>query len=185
MSSPDANKFLVRSEVKHAYTINAKADYIFEYLSDIKMLLVNIPNISRIQVRKNSGQARLFCSMPVLAFKMNVVVDVEIRIDSANRTISFFKPTALIDALPHGYIVGTFGANIDIMPKENGDTRIISQVNLGFDSSQIDMFKLLPPIILESAGQRMLQEFVDQTSKNYVSKLVNDFPIWLRQKQQT
>jgi hypothetical protein len=184
MFSPDENKFLVRSEARHSYAINAKSDYVFEYLSDIKMLLVNVPHISRVQVRKNSGQARLFCSMPVLAFKMNVVVDVEIRIDSATRTISFFKPNTLIDVLPHGYIVGTFGANIDVMPKESGDTSISSQLILGFDSSQIDMFKLLPPIILESAGQRMLQEFVDQTSKNYVRKLVNDFPVWLRQKQQ-
>jgi carbon monoxide dehydrogenase subunit G len=183
MSSPGENEFLIKSAVKYSYAVNGKHEDIFEYLSNIRMLLVNIPYVTRVQLQKNKGLARLYCSMPVLAFKMRVVVDIETNVNYQERLISFYRPANPLDIKPEGYISGTFGANIEIIPKEDGNTRISSGVTLGFDSGQFELLKMFPRSFLESAGEKMLQNFVEQTSQNYVNKIAKDFPRWLKQRE--
>jgi carbon monoxide dehydrogenase subunit G len=185
MSYPGEQGLLVKSAVKQNYSINANHDDVFEYLSDTKRLLVNIPYVSRIQLLKSKGLARLYCNMPVLTFKVNSVVDIEAKINHQNRLISFHRPATPIDTRPEGYIVGTFKANIEINPKENGDTKISSTIILGFDSDQFELLKIFPNSFLETAGQKMLQDFVEKTSQNYITKLASDFPKWLKQGKST
>jgi hypothetical protein len=182
MSSWVDNNYLIKSSVKYNYSINAKHADIFEYLSDTTMLLTNVPHVSKIHIYKGKGLARLFCSMPVLTFKLHTVVDIETRVNPQENQISFTRPVSALDKLPSGYIAGTFGANLKVTPKDNGDTGITSTITLGFDSGQFELLKLFPRGFLESAGQKMLQDFVEQTSQNYINKVAGEFPVWLKKR---
>jgi hypothetical protein len=43
--------YLLETGVRHNYYIRASPAEVFEYLSDIKMLLLNIPAVEKIQYR--------------------------------------------------------------------------------------------------------------------------------------
>jgi hypothetical protein len=176
MPALDSNQFLVKAEVKRLHSIDANTDAVFEYLSDIKMLLVNIPNVTKLQYYKDSGQARLFCSLRVLAVPLQVVVDVEPEVNHQARTIKLAAPAAPLGSIPSGYVAATFSASLTITPKEKTATRVVSHIILGYNIQQIDLLKLFPRTFLETTGQEMLQTFVEQTSANYVKKLTSDFP---------
>lgn len=55
---------------------------------------------------------------------------------------------------------------------------------LGFDPTQLEMVKGFPRSLLETPGQLMLQDFVEQTSLNYINKLAQEFPNWQRSLKQ-
>lgn len=184
MSSMNDNKFVLKGEVKRAYSLKAEPHAIFEYLSDMRILLKHVPNVTKIQLRTRSGRARLFLNLSVLALNINAVLDVEPSYDYDNHIIRLNTPPEPLGTLPLGFVTGTFSANLKVSPKDDGDTRISSHLILGLDASQIDMLSMLSRGLLESTGQVMLQEYVDRITQTYINSLAQDFPRWLRERKE-
>jgi carbon monoxide dehydrogenase subunit G len=183
MSSTDENKFVLKGEVKRAYSLKADPMHIFEYLSDMRILLKHVPNVTKVQLRTKSGKARLFLNMTVMAFNINAVLDVEPTFDQDNHIIRLNTPEEPLGTVPLGHITGTFSAILRVNLKDDGDTRISSHLILGFDASQLDIVSSLSRSLLESTGQVMLQDYVDRITQLYINSLAQDFPRWLRERK--
>jgi carbon monoxide dehydrogenase subunit G len=184
MSSIDENKLVLKGEVKRAYSLKADPMHIFEYLSDMRILLKHVPNVTRVQLRTKSGRARLFLNITVMAFNVNAVLDVEPTFDPDNHIIRLSTPAEPLGTVPLGHVTGTFTAVLKVSHKDDGDARVSSHLILGFDANQIDMLSNLSRGLLESTGQVMLQDYVDRITQTYINSLAQDFPRWLRERKE-
>ena len=177
------SKLILKGEVKRSYSINVEPEPIFEYLSDMHILLTRVPNVTKVQLRKTSGRARVFFTMNVLSTSIDIFMDIEPVIDRENRIITLNTPVEPLGVKPMGYMTGNFNAIIKISPKEEGQTRISSQVALAFDASQMEMLSYFSRDMIQSTGQTLLQEYVDRMSLSYMNKLAEDFPVWHRERK--
>ncbi len=179
-----SSKLILKGEIKRSYSINVEPESIFEYLSDMHILLTKVPNVTKVQLRKTSGRARVFFTMSVMSNSFDIFMDIEPAIDRENLVIRLTTPAEPLGAKPVGYMTGDFTATIKISPKEEGQTRISSQVALAFDANQMELLSYLSRDMIKSTGQQLLQEYVDRMSLSYMNKLAEDFPVWQRARKQ-
>ena len=183
MQGFDPKKLKLKGEVKKAYSINADTVEIYDYLSDIRMLLQHVPHVTKIQLRQNTHRARLFFNINVLAIPIDAVMDIEPHFNPEERHIQLTNPETSLGAIPGGFVTGNFFADLKIAPKETGHTKITSHLVLGFDAEQIDMLTMFSRSFIENTGQSLLQEYMDKTSMNYITNLVNHFPVWQKARK--
>jgi hypothetical protein len=52
------NSLVLKGLVQRSYTIAADPAVCYEYLSDLKNLLTQVPHVTKVQIGKTSGKAR-------------------------------------------------------------------------------------------------------------------------------
>lgn len=184
MTQPNAGSFIIKGEVKRAYNLDYTTDVVFDYVSDFKVLYSNVPYATKIQLRKNSGKARMFCNVEVLGVVAKAVVDVEPIINREARVIRLGPPAEPLGPLPIGYLTGTFTSTLQMLPNEKGGTRATARIALAFDARQVEILNFFSPAFIESAAQPLLQQRLDQLCTDYVVKLIEGYPAWRDSKLQ-
>lgn len=173
---------MLRGEVKRAYNINAQPGVIYEYLSDMRTLLSRVPNAQKLQLRKSSGRARIFFNMNILSYNIDIVIDVEPVREPQNHYLKLIPPPEPLGVIPPGHLTGKFEADIQITPNDKGGSRVITHIALEFDPSEIAILNIVPPSIVKTTGLVLLQDYVNNMSSDYIVRLSQDFPIWLKEK---
>jgi carbon monoxide dehydrogenase subunit G len=176
------NRDVLRGEVRKTFNISTKPETIYEYLSDTRNLLTHVPNAHKLQLRKNSGRARLFFNITILGNAVEVVIDVEPVLVETKHNIRLVTPPEPLGSLPPGHLTGKFEADISIEPNDKGGSRVSTLIVLEFAPSQIELLNFLSPAIIRSTGLTLLQEYVSNMSTEYIVRLTQDFPTWLKQR---
>jgi hypothetical protein len=183
MQKIDLSKLVLKGEVKKNYSINANADLIYEYLSDIRILLKHVPNVTKVQLRPNSGRARLYFNFNILAVSIDAVVDIDPVFNPETRNIQFTNPETPFAPIPSGFVTGTFVADMSVTAKDEGNSRITSQLTLGFDSKQVDMISMFSKNFIQSQGPGLLKDYMERLSLEYINRLADHFSVWQRERK--
>jgi hypothetical protein len=178
----EADRLLLKGQVQRSYTIQAVPDLCYEYLSDIRTLLSQVPHVSRIQVGKISGKARAYFNMTVMSIPLDAVLDIEPLYQSEDRTIHIKNAREPMGEVPNGYLTGQFNALIKVRPTEKGHSRISSQIILAFDGNQLIERNLFPRSLIENSGQTLLQEYAERLCDDYVINLLENFRKWVARR---
>ncbi len=183
MSIYEADGLVLRGQVQRSYTIQAVPDECYEFLSDIRTLLTQVPYVSKIQVGKTSGRARAFFNINVMSVRLDAVLDMEPAHNPAERTIRIKTAQEPLGAIPAGYFTGHFNALIKIRPTEKGNSRISSQIVLAFDGNQLIERGLFSRYIIETTGPTLLQEYCERLCDDYIVNLLEYFRKWQSQRR--
>ena len=173
-----SSNFILRGETARSYNIQYAPEMVFAYISDFKVLYSNVPYTTKIQLRKNSGRARMFCTVNVLGIEAKALIDVEPQINNVERTIRIGPPAESLGPLPPGYLTGTFTSQLRIAANEKGGTRATARIALAFDTRQVEVLNYFPRSFIENGAQPLLQQRLDDLCTDYVVKLVEGYPNW-------
>lgn len=168
----------LQGQVQRAYTINAAPEICYEYLSDVKMLLAQVPNVEKIQVGKQSGRVRAFFSSSIMGTAFDAILDMEPAHDPVKRTIRIKHAEQPLAPIPAGYFTGTFNSLIKIAATDDGKSRVHSQMVLAFDANQLVQRGLFPATLIELSGPTLLQEYCEKLCDNYILNLLENFKQW-------
>lgn len=178
MSIYEADGLLLKGIVQRGYTIQTAPEVAYQYLSDIRTLLSQVPHVSKIQVGKNSGRTRAFFNMTVMAVAMDAVLDIEPIFDSQERIIRLKTAEQPLGPVPPGYVTGTFNALVRVQPLESGFSRVTSKIALAFDGAQLLERGLFSRTIIETTGATLLQEYCERLCDDYIINLLENFRKW-------
>lgn len=178
MALYETGRLPLKGQVQRSYTLQATPDLCFEYLSDIRTLLSQIPHVSRVQVGKVSGKARAYFNMTVMSTPVDAVLDIEPLYQPEERTIQLKSAHEPLGEVPAGYFTGQFNALLRVHPTEKGSSRVSSQIILAFDGKQLIERNLFPRSIIENSGQHLLQEYAERLCDDYVLNLLENFRKW-------
>lgn len=176
------NLDVLRGEVRKTFNISTKPELIFEYLSDMKTLLSRVPNAHKLQLRKNSGRARIFFNMNIMGNKLDIVIDVEPVVVQNNHNIRLVTPDEPLGSLPPAHLTGKFEADIKIDENDKGGSRVSTLIVLEFEPKQVELLNIVPTNVLRNTGLAMLQDYVSSMSTEYIVRLTQDFPTWLKDR---
>lgn len=168
----------LRGQVQRGYTIQATPDVCYEYLSDVRTLLTQVPYVEKIQVGKQSGRARAFFSITVMGIAFDAILDMEPVRDPENRVIKIKSAEQPLGPIPPGYFTGLFNSYVKVTPAENGKSRVSSQVILAFDGKQLVQRGLFPASLIEISGSALLQEYCEKLCDEYILNLLENFKKW-------
>jgi len=183
MSQSDTSRVILKGEISRAYNLNYQPDEVFTYISDLKVLYSNVPYATKIQLRKNSGRARLFCTVNVLGVEARALIDVEPTINQQERTIRMGSPAEPLGPIPPGYMTGTFTSLLRVTSNDKGGTRTAARIALAFDARQVELLNYFSRSFLETAAQPLLQQRVDDLCTDYVVKLLEGLAGRYKQRQ--
>jgi hypothetical protein len=185
MSQPNSGRpFILKGETSRAYNLDYPSEMVYEYISDFKVLYSNVPYASKIQLRKTSGRARIFCVVGVLGVEAKALIDVEPHFNPTERTILLRPPTESLGPIPPGYFTGIFTSHLQVAANDKGGSRVSAQIALAFDTSQVALLSYFPPSFITTAAQPLLQQRLDVLCTEYVVKLVEGYPAWLAERNQ-
>jgi hypothetical protein len=178
----EADRLQLKGQVQRSYSIQATPELCYEYLSDIRTLLSQVPHVSKIQVGKVSGKARAYFNMTVMATPLNAVLDIEPAYLPEEHTIQLKNAHEPLGEVPAGYLTGQFNALIKIRPTEKGTSRVFSQITLAFDGHQLIERNLFPRSLIENTGQSLVQEYSERLSDDYILNLLENFRKWVARR---
>lgn len=184
MAIYEADGLTLKGQVQRGYTLGVAPTTAYEYLSDIKTLLAQVPNVSKIQVGKNSGRARAFFNLAVMGFMVDAVLDIEPTYDREQLSIRLKNATEPLGPIPSGYFTGKFNSLIKVVATERGTTRVTSQIALAFDGQQLIERGILNRYVLETSGPALLQQYCERLCDDYIINLLENFRKWLTQRSQ-
>ncbi len=178
---------IIKGDVRRAYNLQAPVEQVYEYLSNMRNLLSQVPNTQKLQIGKLSGKARMFLSIETFGVMVDGVIDVEPTYDRPNFIIRLKTPAEPIAAIPPRLLNGTFQGYIKVAPHtERGGSKVSSRIVLAFDAAQVEILNLLPRSIIETSGPALLQEYSENLCDEYISNLLRSFRQWqTEQKRQT
>jgi hypothetical protein len=183
MTISENDKLVLQGRIQRNYNVAAKPELCYDYLSDIRVLLAQVPYVTRVQVGKVSGRARAFFNIRVLSVGMDAVLDMEPVYYPEEHTIRIKTAEEPLGAVPAGHVTGNFNALLKLIRTEKGNTKIAAQIALALDGSQlIDMGVFGRPFI-ETSGQRLFQEFAERMCDDYALNLLEDFRKWQTKKK--
>ncbi|HEX2913704.1 MAG TPA: hypothetical protein VH186_23065 [Chloroflexia bacterium] len=169
---------VIKGQVQRGYTFSTSPDVCFEYLSDIRNLLGQVPYVSKIQVGKNSGRARAFFSFNILNTPLKAVLDLEPIKDKEQNFIRLQPAREPLGPLPSGYYTATFQANIRIQPVDQNRAHVNSHIMLAFDGLKLVERGLFPRFLLETTGPALFQEYCERLCDEYALNLLEHFKQW-------
>lgn len=183
MAIDEADGLVLRGQVQRGYTLPATPQECYEYLSDIRTLLSQVPYVTKIQVGKTTGRARAFFNFQILAIGIDAVLDIEPVYDPAQRVIRIKNTVEPLGETPPGYFNGSFNSVIRVVPAERNGARVTSQIVLAFDGNQLLERGLFSRYLLETSGPSLLQQYCERLCDDYVLNLLDNFRKWQGRRQ--
>jgi len=177
MASFEPGTLIIKGDVRRAYGLQAPAQEVYDYLSNIKTLLLPLPNTRRLQIGTKSGKARVFTTVQALGVLIDGVIDVEPSFEPEKYTIRLKTPVELLGPLPPGLLSGRFQGFIKVTPTEKG-SQVSSRIVLAFDAAQVELLNLVPRVIIETSGPLVLQEYAENMCDEYIQNLLRNFRRW-------
>jgi carbon monoxide dehydrogenase subunit G len=172
------NGLILKGLVQRSYTIAADPAVCYEYLSDMKNLLTQVPHVTKVQIGKTSGKARAFFTITVLGVTINSVLDMEPIRDPENLAIRVKNSDEPLGEIPRGHFTGTFNSLIKVEPVEGGKSRVTSKVGLSFDGSKLVERGMFSRRVIEESGRTLLQEYCEKLTDDYIINLLENFRKW-------
>lgn len=170
---------VIKGDVRRAYTLQAPVEPVYEYLSNMRNLLSQIPNMRRLQIGTRSGRARLFMTVDAMGMPIDGAIDVEPTYEPENYIIRLKTPAEPLGPVPPRHMSGTFQGYIKVTPNQQNSSRVSSRIVLAFDATQIELLNLLPRPLIEASGPTLLQEYAETLCDQYISNLLRSFRQWL------
>ncbi len=183
MSISEADRLILKGQVQRSYTIQATPEVCYQYLSDIRTLLSQVPHVSKIQIGKTSGRARAFFNLNVMGVGLDAVLDMEPHYLPEEYTIRVKNAEQPMGEVPYGYFTGQFNALINIRPTEKGNARVSSRISLAFDGQQLLERSLFPRSFIETSGATLLQEYSERLCDDYIINLLENFRKWAAKRK--
>ncbi len=178
MSTYGVEGLNLKGQVQRSYTIQAPPEICYEYLSDLKNLLSQVPFVTKIQIGKTSGRARAFFNLAVLALSINAVLDLEPVYDKPALIIRLQNAEQSLGPIPPNHYTCSFQCFIKIAQTERGNSRVTSQLSLGFDGAQMIERGLISRQLLETSGPLLLQQYCERLCDDYILNLMDSFRKW-------
>jgi hypothetical protein len=169
---------VIKGDVRRAYTFHAPIDHVYEYLSNMKNLLSQLPNLRKLQIGKVSGKSRVLIGVDILGKTIDGALDIEATYEPENYTIRLKTPETPLAALPPRHLSGTFQGIIKAVPTEQGGARVSSRIVIAFDATQVELLNLFPRVFIEASGPKILQEFSESLCDEYTLNLLDSFRKW-------
>ena len=178
MSTYGVEGLTIKGQVQRSYTIQAPPAVCYEYLSDVKVLLSQVPFVTKIQVGKTSGRARAFFNLSVLTFSVNAVLDLEPERDPDQLTIRLKNAAEPLGPIPPNFYTCAFQCFIRIQPTERGNARVSSQLGLAMDATPLVARGLISRGLVEVSGPALVQEYCERLCDDYIINLLESFRKW-------
>ncbi|MEI6046968.1 MAG: DUF1997 domain-containing protein [Chloroflexota bacterium] len=169
---------IIKGDVRRAYTFNAPIGHVYEYLSNIKNILSQLPNTKKLQIGKLSGKARVLMTINILGKEIDGALDIESTYDQENYTIRLKTPETPLAPVPPGHLSGTFQGIIKAVPTEQGGARVSSRIVIAFDANQVELLNFFPRSLIEASGPKILQEYSENLCDEYAINLLRSFRKW-------
>ncbi len=170
---------VIKGDVRRAYNLPAAPPRVYEYLSNIKNLLSQVPNTRKLQIGKNSGRARMYVTVEAMGLPVDGVIDVEPAFDAENLTIRLKTPAEGLGPIPPRHLTGTFQGFIKVAPAEKSGSHVSSRIVLAFDATQVELLNLFPRALIEFNGPAILQQYAEALCDEYTGNLLRSFRKWL------
>ena len=182
MSSFEASGPILRGNVERSYHLQAPIEDCYQYLSDIKLLLAQVPFVSKIQIGKTSRRARVFFDLTLFSFSVKAVLDLDPQLNPQEYTIRLKNAEQPLGPIPPEYMTCKMNCRIKMVPLESGFTRVTSRLQLAFDGGQLIERRLVSSFMLEMGGSFAFQQYCEKLADEYLANLTQDFQLWqLRQ----
>jgi hypothetical protein len=180
----EQGSLVIRGDVKRAYNLPAKVEEVYEYLSNMRNLLSQIPNTRKLQIGTRTGRSRILVSVMTMGVSVDGVIDVEPTLDPENRIVRLKTPTEPLGPIPPNHLTGNFQGFIKTVSNENGGSHVSSRIVLAFDASQVELLNLFPRSLIEASGPALLQEYAEALCDEYIRNLMRSFREWLTNRRQ-